>query len=414
MHWSGRENVRWRTPLPDRGNSTPVVWGDRVFVTQAIEKEHRRTLMCFARSDGRRLWQSGVVYAGHEPTNAQNPYCSSSPVTDGRRVIAYFGSAGLHCYDFEGKELWSRDVGKVDSWQGSGSSPIIYGDLCILNAGPGTNAAVIACNTGTGDLVWKAAPPKVTGRAAPGAPPPAPGGFDNAIAQADPSGAGGFLGSWTTPVVIRSGDSDQVVVVHSFQVTAYEPRTGREIWTCKGLTEQAFASPVAGDGVLVACGHRLSSGGTKVTAVRLGGRGDVTGTHRLWQIDLPKECVGSGVIAHGRVYLPTQFGSIVCLDLPSGRKLWEKRLAGEGTLGGSWSSIVLAGDKLLIPNQSAEVFVLSAASPRFELLCVNRVTDEPCCASLAVSEGQVYLRTYRALWCLGEPRPQSQKTQIAK
>ena len=130
-----------------------------MFVTQAVEKEHRRTLMCFSRADGKLLWQSGIAYAERDPTNGQNPYCSSSPVTDGRHVYAYFGSPGLYCYDSEGKELWRRDLGKVDSWQGSGSSPVLYKGLVILNAGPGTSAALVACDRETGEVAWKVTPP---------------------------------------------------------------------------------------------------------------------------------------------------------------------------------------------------------------------------------------------------------------
>ena len=114
LRWSEKENVRWRTPLPDRGNSTPIVWGDRVFITQAVEKKNRRTLMCFDRNDGKLLWQSGITWTERDSTNGQNPYCSPSPVADGRRVVAYFGSPGLYCYDYSGKELWRRDTGKVD------------------------------------------------------------------------------------------------------------------------------------------------------------------------------------------------------------------------------------------------------------------------------------------------------------
>lgn len=401
LHWSEKENVRWRVPLPDRGNSTPIVWGDRVFVTQAIEKDHRRTLMCFARSDGKLLWQSGVVYTAREPTNAENPYCSGSPATDGRHVVAYFGSAGLYCYDFSGKELWHRDVGKVDSWQGSGSSPIIYGNQCILNAGPGTEAVLIACDLETGDVAWRVQPPKVGGGAAPGAPPPAGGGFANAMMNADPSGAGGFLGSWATPLVVHSEGGDQLVVVHPLRVSAYEPATGREIWVCKGMPDQTFASPAAGEGTLVCTGHRMNGGGTLVTAIRLGGAGDVTATHRLWQTDFPKECVGSGVIAAGRVYLVTQFGSVLCLDLLSGHKAWEKRLPAQGALGGSWSSLVLADNKLLVPDHSGEVFILAAA-PQYKLLATNWSGEESTCSSLALSDGQVFLRTYEALWCFAK------------
>jgi outer membrane protein assembly factor BamB len=404
LHWSDKQNVRWRAPLPDRGNSTPVVWGDRVFVTQAIEKENRRTLMCFDRGNGRLLWQSGVTWTERDPTNGQNPFCSPSPVTDGQRVIAYFGSPGLYCYDFSGKELWHRDTGKVDSWQGSGSSPILYRDLCILNAGPGSHAALIAVDKQTGHEVWRVALPRMPGGAAPGAPPPARKGFDGAMMSADPSGEGGFLGSWATPLIVRVDGRDQLMVVHPGRVVGYEPLTGKVIWTCTGLPEQAFASPVVGDGVLVAAGHRVAGGGTRVTAIKSGGAGDVTVTRRLWQTDLPKECVGSGVVAVGHVFLVTQFGSVICLDLTTGKKLWEKRLSGQGTLGGSWSSIVLLDDKLLIPNHSGEVFVL-AAMPKFELLGINWAGEETTCASPAIADGELFLRTYQALWCFGKPHP---------
>ena len=406
--WGKDHNVRWRVDLPDRGNSTPAIWGDRVFVTQAVEEEHRRTLMCFRRGDGKLLWQSGVTYTEREPTNKQNPYCSASPVTDGQRVIAYFGSAGLYCYDLAGKELWKRDVGKVDSWQGSGSSPVIYQDLCILNAGPGTNAVLIACDKNNGEVVWQVKPPK-EGEKAEGAPAddpdPSPrrgGAFDDAMMSADPSGAGGFLGSWSTPIIHRQGDRDELIVIHGFAATAYEPKTGKEIWTCRGLPEQAFASPVIADGVLVATGHRVTGGGTRITAIRLGGSGDVTATHKLWHRDLAKDFVGSGIIASGHVFLVSQFGTIACLELSTGKKVWEKRLNGGGSLGGSWSSIVLAGDRMLVPNQSGEVFVIRA-SPKFEVLGVNWAGQETTCSSLAISDGQAFLRTYKALWCFGRP-----------
>jgi outer membrane protein assembly factor BamB len=416
LAWSERENVRWRTPLPDRGNSTPVVWRDRVFVTQATEGGRRRSLMCFGRADGKLLWQAGTTFEGREPTNGQNPYASASPVTDGERVVVYFGSAGLFCYDFAGKELWRRDVGRVDSWQGSGSSPVLYKDLCILNAGPGTEAVLIACDKRSGEVVWRVTPPGTPAKppaeaeagggksdAAP-PPPPAPGGFDNAMNSADPTGAGGFLGSWSTPVFVRPGDRDEMVVVHAFQVSAYDPLTGKELWRCEGLPEQSFASPAVGEGILVATGHKVKGGGTRVTAVKLaaGAAGDVTATHRLWQTDVPKDCIGSGVVTGGHVYLVTQFGSIVCLDAATGKKRWEKRLEGSGGKNGSWASLVLVDGRLMVPNHSGQVFVLRAG-PEFEVLATNVVgADEVTCSSLAVSDGQVFLRTYKALWCFGK------------
>ena len=135
--WSPTKNVRWKVALPERGNATPVVWGNRVFVPQAIEKEGGRMLMCFDRRDGKKLWQSGTKYTGTESTHKTNPYCSPSPVTDGERVIVWYGSAGLFCYDMDGNELWSRDLGPQKHIWGIGSSPVLYDDLCILNFGPG-------------------------------------------------------------------------------------------------------------------------------------------------------------------------------------------------------------------------------------------------------------------------------------
>ena len=409
LTWSDKQNVRWRTALPDRGNSTPVVWGDRVFLTQATEKDQRRTVMCFARAGGKLLWQSGVTFKERDPTNGQNPYCAASPVTDGQRVIACFGSAGLYCYDLDGKELWHQDLGKVDSWHGSGSSPVIVGDLCILNFGPGTNAALLACNKQTGEVVWKVKAPKVGWAfAMPGFGPPdggKNGGFDGAAMAGDMAGRGGFNGSWSTPLLIHCNDRDELIAVLPGQITGYDPTTGKDFWTCKGLPEQVFASPAYGDGTIVAAGHTMN-GGSQVIAVKPGGSGDVSETRRLWQVRLPKDCVGSPVIFEGHVYLVTAFGSVVCLDLATGNKVAEKRLSGTASRGGSWSSIVLAGEKLFIPNHSGEVFVLKA-SPQLDVLHVNSIGEETTCASIAVADGQIFLRTYSALWCFGNDKPSS-------
>src|SRR2546428_826920 len=153
LHWTTNENVRWRGPLPERGNSAPVVWANRVFVTQAIEKEGRRTLMCFERAKGKLLWQQGPAYREKESTHETNPQCSASPVADGERVIASFGSAGLYCYDFDGKELWHRDLGTQRHIWGNGASPILHGELCVLNFGPGERTFLIAVNKRTGQTV---------------------------------------------------------------------------------------------------------------------------------------------------------------------------------------------------------------------------------------------------------------------
>lgn len=410
LTWSEKEHVRWQVPLPGPGNSTPIVWNDRVFITQSTDSDHRRMLMCFNRSDGKLLWQSGVVYAHHESTNSQNPYCSASAVTDGTYVVAYFGSAGLCCYDFSGKELWHRDLGKTNSWHGSGASPILYKDLCIVNAGPGTEAALIALDKKTGAQVWKVSPNKgaAAGLAAffgrgsedDGPPTSRPAGtFDNADMAADLSGAGGMEGSWSTPLIVRVGDHDELIVPLPSHLAGYDPATGKELWTCAGMTVQVIATPTAANGILLVS-HKIMFGGTQVMAIKLGGAGDITATHLLWKQSLPKVCVGSPIFAERKAYLVTQYGTIICMDMATGKKLAEKRLNGQASQGGSWSSPVLVGDKLYVPNLSGEVFVIKP-SPELEVLSTNSIGEETTCSSLAISQGEVFQRTYKALWCIG-------------
>jgi outer membrane protein assembly factor BamB len=412
LTWGEKANVRWRVALPDRGNSTPAVWGDRAFVTQAVAKEKRRALLAFDLKTGQELWQAGVTFEGKEPTNQQNPYCSASPATDGERVVAFFGTPGLYCYDFAGKELWHRSLGEVDSWHGSGSSPVIHGGLCYLNFGPGTRAVLYALDVKSGEVVWKADPPKapspfggfrlggLPGALRPGRGEPPPGGsekpteFEKASLMGDMSGRGGYSGSWCTPVVLRTGDRDELVLVESSRVAAYDPKTGKSLWTFKGLPSQVFASPAVGDGVLVAMGHNSPSG-TKAIAMKLGGSGDVSETHRLWEVNLKKDCIGSGVVAAGCVFLVTETGFGVCLDLKTGKELWQERLPGSG---GSWSSLVLANGRLLVAKQSGRVCVLAAA-PTFEVLGTNAIPPETTCSSPAIADGHVLLRTHAALWC---------------
>lgn len=412
LTWGEKTNVRWRVALPDRGNSTPAVCGDRVFVTQAVAKEKRRALLAFDLKTGKELWQAGVTFEGKEPTNRQNPYCSASPATDGERVVAFFGTPGLYCYDMAGKELWHRSFGDVDSWHGSGSSPILRDGLCYLNFGPGTQAALYAIDLKSGEVVWKAAAPKTDNPYAglrPGAlpggalPGTAPGGaekpteFDRASMAADLSGKGGPSGSWCTPIVVRAGDRDELVLVESTRVVAYDPKSGKPLWSLKGLPSQVFASPAVADGVLVAMGH-ISPVGTKVVALKVGGTGDVTETNRLWEATVRKDCIGSGVVADGCVFLVTQSGFAVCLDLKTGKQLWEERLPGGQ---GSWSSLVLARDRLLVTNHAGRVSVL-AASRQFDVLHTNTIPDETTCSSPTVANGHVLLRTHDALWCFGD------------
>jgi outer membrane protein assembly factor BamB len=203
LDWSATENVRWHINLPGPGNSSPIVWGDRVFVTQAIKDENRRTVMCFDRTTGKSLWQSGVTYTEREPTQQNNPYCAATPVTDGERVIASFGSAGLYCYDFAGKELWHRELGKMSHMFGNASSPILYGDLCIFNFGPDEKARLVALNKKTGEIAWEVQPPKVDPSEQ------QQGGFGGPGGPGGPGGRGGFgPGMMLAPQILAQADKN--------------------------------------------------------------------------------------------------------------------------------------------------------------------------------------------------------------
>jgi outer membrane protein assembly factor BamB len=378
QRWSTNENIRWRTPLPERGNSTPIVWKDAVFVTQAIEKENRRTLIRFDQKTGKQRWQKDVTYSEKELTHETNPYCSASAVTDGERVVASYGSAGLYCYDFEGKELWHRDLGKQHHIWGNAASPVLYKDLCILNVGPGERSFLIAVDKKTGKTVWQM---------------DEPGGHSGRGKPGDDT-KDIWIGSWTTPIIIQENGSDRLIMSFPKRVASLDPKTGKEMWTCSGLNALVYTSPLHEDGIVVALG---GYGGSAI-AVRTGGKGDATENHRLWHHPRTRQRIGSGVIHDGHVYILNELPMAECYELRTGKLVAEKRLKGNGPKGETWSSMVVAGDKLYVIKQSGDTFVLKA-DPQMEILAVNSL-GEFTNASIAPSNGEIFIRTHKALWCI--------------
>ena len=380
LKWSKTENVRWRTALPDRGNSSPIVWEGKVLIAQAVGT--KRSVMAFDRRSGRLLWDHGTTYNGNDETHEANPHASATPVTDGERVIAWFGSAGVHAFDLNGEQLWTRDLGRQSHQWGYGSSPILCGDLCVLYFGPGPRSFLIALDKKTGRTAWQFDAPEVQ---------PAER-FDGFAGKSD-----GVLGSWSTPLLMKTTQREEVVMTFANDMRSFDPKTGHELWRVDGLNPLVYTSPLAGDGYVVGLGGYF--GGS--VAVKMGGTGDLS-DQKVWSVKREKRHrLSSGVIKDKHIYISNTIGVAECLELATGKQLWEERLKATGPNGETWGSMVRAGDRLYVINQSGDTFVLRARPDKFDQLAVNPL-GEHCNTTLAISDGEIFIRTDRALWCVSE------------
>lgn len=378
LTWSKEQNVRWRIALPEAGNSTPVVLGDRVFVTQAVTAEKWRGLMCFSLKDGKLLWKNGLSYDKEERTHRTNPYCSSSAATDGEIVAAAYGSAGIAVYDLDGKELWRRDLGPLDHEWGAASSPVLHGSLVIHYHGPGKGARLVAMDKKTGEIVWNFDEPQwVTGERTDGFQ-----GRDD-----------GIIGSFSTPILMKSTGREELIMSFPMEIKAFDPKTGQVLWTCGGLNPLVYTSPVAGDGMVLAMGgYRGNS-----VAVKTGGSGDVTQTHRLWQEVRHNGGIGTGVVKGDHYYYHDSGGIAYCLEMKTGKTVWRDRLPGAGK---SWGSFVLAGDRIYTLSQAGDSVVFRASPEKLEILGQGDVGEQTN-SSLVPVKNAFLLRTHDALWLIG-------------
>ena len=364
--FSPTENVSWKVALPAAGNSTPIVWNDRVFVTCQQDGGKIRSLLCFDRNNGEKLWQHSVAFPQAETAHNDNPFCSGSPATDGTLVYASFDSAGVVACDFSGKVVWQRDLGKLNHVFGPASTPVLYKHLLIIHRGPGDPTHIVALDKTTGETVWDT---------------PEEGINDK------------LYGSWSTPVIYRVGDRDEFALSMPGQLKGFDPLTGKELWKCAGLGPSNYPDTAVGDGVLIG----VSGFQKSMMAVRMGGRGDITADHRLWHVEKTQQRIGSGVVRDGYLYVSNAPGIAECVDVATGETVWKERL--EGNL---WGSMLLAGDRLYVSNTEGEIFIL-AASPEYRLIARNAM-QEHIKASLAPSDGQLFIRTYQNLYCVGTRR----------
>ena len=374
--WDSETNVKWKTPLPERGNSTPVIWEKRVFLTQS--KASQRLVLCLNRADGSVLWEKGTDYSGPEKFHPTNTPCAASPATDGEIVVANFGSAGIFAFDFEGRKLWQADLGTVTHQWGYAASPVLDGERCYIHFGPGTNHMVVALEKRSGKKLWHVNVPIEH-------PSERTDGF---------AGKQGEVGSWSTPILVQANQRTELVVSLPGRLAAFDLKNGEELWRCGGLNPLLYTSAMAGEGVVIGSG---GYGGSTV-AVRPGGVGDVTGK-RLWHKLRDKQRIGSGVIAKGHLFILNTPGTAQCISLKTGDTVWEQRLSGSGSRSESWSSMILSNDLIYVNNQAGDVFILRAA-PEFELIATNSIQDGIMNASVAASDGEIFLRTEKHLWCI--------------
>ena len=373
--WGPDKNVKWKAALPQPCNGSPIVSNGRVFLTCAEDADgKRRSLYCFDRKDGKQLWARTVEFGKKMPTHETNPYCATTPAADGERVVVWHASAGLICYDFDGKELWSRDLGEFRHIWGYATSPVLHDGKVILNTGPGKRVFITAIDLKSGKTIWETEEP-----------------FKG---DGDHNEVGGYLGSWCTPMIVK----DQILCAQPGRVVAYDPRDGKALWWCEGLRHKggdlAYSSPVVAGDILVYIGGFTGPG----LGIRLGGKGDVAGTHRLWRNEKNPQSIGSGVAVDGYVYQPQSGPNrIDCIDPKSGDTLWRDPAGGSAY----WGSIVSAAGRCYVTDQNGTTIVFKPDPKKFDLIGENRL-DEPCNATPAVSNGEIFIRTFNNLYCISE------------
>ena len=366
--WSSEQNVRWRTRLEGEGNSSPIVWDEKIFLTAAYDGGARIAVSGFDRDTGERLWEEFVPQSGIEHVHGKNGHASATPVTDGERVIASFGTHGIMAVSLDGERLWHHEVGELDNYHGSAGSPVLYDDLVILYQDHRKQSFVLALDKETGEVVWRTERDAKTG--------------------------------WGTPVIVRVSTPtphDELIVSSQGRVTAYAPDTGRELWTAEGNLFEVIPTPVVGHD-LVFC----SSGRSGPTlAIRPGGHGDVTSTHIVWSSPKGSPFVPSPIIVGDNIYMINDMLSIVTAHRArTGKLVFQGRLGSTAKKEGFSASPVNIGDKIFFTNDDGETFVLRAGD-EFELMHVNRIGARTL-ASPALVGGSWYFRTEHELLRIAE------------
>lgn len=395
IEWTATRNVKWKTAINGRGNSSPIIWGRRIFLTSSIqgpliegaeavkhvrngqdyihpdsvgaEYQHSLNVLCIDRDTGKVLWErtaySGQVY---DNRHRKNTYASSTPVADGERVYAFFEAEGLYAYDFDGKRVWKASLGRIAKMGlGNGVSPILFEDLVIVqcdqeDGGPSAGSFIAALDKKTGKEVWRASR---THRK-----------------------------TWATPLLIKRAGRSELIASGAETVIAYDPRTGKELWKLDGVKGHAIPSAVAGDGMLfVAAGYPTK----RTLGINLApaAGGDPT---LAWQFDKGTAYVVSPILYDGLLYILNDQGVMTCFD---GRTGEIKYSGGRVPIPAAFTASPVAFDgKLLLTSEDGESFIIRAGD-KHEVLATNTV-GEPVLASPAIAAGKIFIRGDKHLFCI--------------
>ena len=396
--WSETKNVLWKTAIPGKGFSQPIIWGKKVFLTTDIEggpeptgykppkriigekefthpewdgvdKLHTFKTLCLDRDTGKILWEQ-TSYEGrvYDYRHKRGNYAAPTPITDGKYVYSYFGSEGVYCYDLNGKLIWKKSPGNVGTMgMGVGTSPVLHENLLILLCDQefdGKDSFMTALDKKTGQEVWRVKRP--------------------------------ISVSWATPVIVKIQQRAELIVSGNEFLISYDPNTGKEIWRTKGLKSHAIATPVVGHGLVI-----LSSGfpSKVITAVKLGGQGNLDDTDNIaWRYNKGTSYVPSPILYGDYVYLMSDGGILTCLNAKTGEMVYEGGRVPVATKFYGASPVAFDG-KILLTSDDGDTFVIKAG-PKHEVLGANSI-GEPCRTSIAIADGKLFIRGDKHLFCIG-------------
>ncbi|QDU98358.1 outer membrane protein assembly factor BamB family protein [Lignipirellula cremea] len=360
VKWTA-DDVAWKVDLPGEGQSSPVVWEDRIFLTSSQKDGKERCVFCLDRKTGKLLWQQCMPSPGAEPLHKMNTWASATCATDGERVVAFFGLGGLHCFDMDGKKLWSRDLGVFEGPWGTAASPVIVGDLVVQNCDADDSAYLLAVNKETGEDVWRTERPTYRG--------------------------------WSTPILSEVNGAKQLVINGHVGIAAYDPETGKELWTQVGSSGRGTPSVVkSGELFIAVCGRPgdmvaanpfQPAKGLEAWRVKRSGGRDLS----------------SPIVVGDYLFVMNMTGIGTCYDAQSGELLWIERI------GGNFSASPIESQGLIyLPAEDGSVLVLKPGKT-LDVVAQNSVGaggEEMFRASLTPHNGQLLLRSNNALYCIGK------------